>query len=119
MANLQIWWIIGRDFGHNSGFTYDVENEFDAGMLLNALANFDNALGDGVVSSNAGGLNEWDKVDEVDDWCTYINEEGNDFDEVMKENEAADPSYYVPQSEKDFKLVCEVLAKYARYVFRV
>lgn len=115
MSKLQIWWIIERDFGKNTGgFTHEANDEQDAGMIFNALAYFDLGLGDKIVSSNAGGLNEWD-----DEWVTWYNEDGDDFDYIMSENEHADPSCYVPVSERDYKLVCEVLAKYAQYVFHV
>lgn len=111
MIKLQIWWIIGRDFG-TGGFSKEVENEFDAGMLLNALTEFDKQLGDEIVFTNAGGLNEWDG-----EWVTYYDE-GDDFDEVMANNQEGNENFYLPTTYNEFKLVCQTLAEYSQYVFR-
>ena len=110
---LRIWWLIERDYGKgNGGFTYDVESEFEAGMFLNALAEFDMACG---VPGNVGGLNIW----EDEEWVDYYNDDGIDFDEIMAENEADDPDYYTPTTYGEMQQICRMLARYASdYLFQ-
>ena len=84
VGDLRVWW--NSNFGKES-FKKEVKDIDEAKFVINLLTDYDLYLGD-KITANACGLQEYvgDNEDyETDDgWSEYYNEEGQDIDEIMK-----------------------------------
>lgn len=83
MNKLKIWWIPNP---LQEAFEREVSSIEEAILLLNFIADYDLYLGDDLISSNAGGLQEF-----VDgEWVEYQSPQGYSVDDFMDEPELLD-----------------------------
>lgn len=91
-GELRVWWIPQLPM---KAFCYPVGSIKEAKSMLNMLAQYDlfqmehNVKGD---YSNVGGLQVWEDVDGEGtfEWCDWMNDDGNDIDEVDNDGKSLD-----------------------------
>jgi predicted transcriptional regulator len=87
-GDLRVWWIPQIPM---KSFYVDVKNIEEAKLILKTLANYDLFQFKNKIKpdySNAGGLQIFEKNHEGNiDWSDWYSQDGEDIDEVMKDEE--------------------------------
>jgi len=107
IGDLEVWWIPNPP---RKSFRFAVKNSIQAIVALNALADYDLALGE-IVSCNAGGLEEYVNEDEYEWTEWYHHEEGYDIREYEDMLEEAGSK--IP---KTANFVPELIRKYQGFL---
>lgn len=81
----------------NRPFHVYVETIKKAKQVLQFLFDYDNYLGDGVVDTNASGL----EVFEEGDWFEYHDENDDDIMEIMRKEHDAKPLVLTPENRNE------------------